>query len=187
MEASDMDTEYKKRGYLSTDFRLFHLKDKEGTPVGYHYHEFYKLLLLRSGCGGYTVDGKRYSLEAGDIVFIDIASDFSGSLAVNAGTDLLITLSGILCLFLDPCWILPQNFTQRRCDRRDILLRLTQLMGVQVHIFHADGGCQNIHIPVVDIAPLGTHCGGAGLISQSFSRVVVILRHHELVQLGGNG
>lgn len=66
-----MEREIEKRGYLLDKFRLFHLKDSCGTQVDYHYHEFCKLLLLRSGSGGYTVDGKRYSLEAGDVVLID--------------------------------------------------------------------------------------------------------------------
>ena len=65
-----METNYEKRGYLLDDFRLFHLKDKNGTTVDYHYHEFCKLLMLRSGSGGYIVDGQRYSLEAGDVVLI---------------------------------------------------------------------------------------------------------------------
>ena len=59
-----------KRGYLLEDYRLFHLNDAQGTKVEYHYHEFCKLLLLRSGSGGYTVEGQRYWLEAGDIVVI---------------------------------------------------------------------------------------------------------------------
>ncbi|MBQ7084006.1 MAG: AraC family ligand binding domain-containing protein, partial [Anaerotignum sp.] len=65
-----MEKNYEKRGYLLDDFRLFHLKDREGTNVDYHYHEFCKLLMLRSGSGGYTVDGQRYSLDTGDIVLI---------------------------------------------------------------------------------------------------------------------
>lgn len=65
-----MEHGYEKRGYLLDDFRLFHLKDREGTNIDYHYHEFCKLLMLRSGSGGYTVDGQRYSLDTGDIVLI---------------------------------------------------------------------------------------------------------------------
>ncbi|MGN1230287.1 MAG: helix-turn-helix domain-containing protein [Anaerotignum sp.] len=65
-----MEKGYEKRGYLLDDFRLFHLQDKNGTTINSHYHEFCKLLLLRSGSGGYTVDGKRYTLEAGDVVLI---------------------------------------------------------------------------------------------------------------------
>ena len=52
-----METNYEKRGYLLDDFRLFHLKDKNGTNIDYHY-------------GGYTVDGQRYDLKTGDAVLI---------------------------------------------------------------------------------------------------------------------
>ena len=65
-----MIKEYKSRGYLLDDFRLFHLSDAQGTQVDYHYHEFCKLLLLCSGSGGYLVEGHRYALQAGDIVLI---------------------------------------------------------------------------------------------------------------------
>lgn len=65
-----MEQNVEKRGYLLEDYRLFHLNDAQGTKIDYHYHEFYKLLLLRSGSGGYTVEGQRYFLEAGDIVLI---------------------------------------------------------------------------------------------------------------------
>ena len=65
-----MVTEYESRGYLLADFRLFHLNDAQGTKVDYHYHEFCKLLLLRSGGGGYMVNGQRYTLEPGDMVLV---------------------------------------------------------------------------------------------------------------------
>ena len=66
-----METDYEKRGYLLEDFRLFHLTDVQGTKVDFHYHEFCKLLLLRSGSGSYSVDGRRYTLVPGDIVRVD--------------------------------------------------------------------------------------------------------------------
>ena len=65
-----MLTDYESRGFLTDDFRLFHLKDAHGTKPEYHYHDFCKLLLLCSGSGGYMVEGQRYNLVAGDIVFI---------------------------------------------------------------------------------------------------------------------
>ena len=65
-----MEQTAEKRGYLLEDYRLFHLKDAQGTRIDYHYHEFYKLLLLHSGSGGYTVEDCRYLLEAGDIILI---------------------------------------------------------------------------------------------------------------------
>ncbi len=65
-----MNFSYEKKGYLMEDFRLFHLKDVQGPKVEYHYHEFYKLLFLISGSGGYSIEGKRYLLNAGDVVFV---------------------------------------------------------------------------------------------------------------------
>ena len=63
-------TEYGSQGYLLDDYRLFHLSEPQNGRVDFHYHEFCKLLLLRSGSGGYWVDGQRYALQAGDVVFI---------------------------------------------------------------------------------------------------------------------
>ena len=65
-----MDESFEKRGYLLEDYRLFHLKDDRGTKVNYHYHEFCKIVLLLSGSGHYTVQGRRYLLRPGDTVLI---------------------------------------------------------------------------------------------------------------------
>ena len=65
-----MDASYEKRGYLSEDFRLFHLKDDRGATVGFHYHEFYKVVFLLSGSGSYNVEGNNYQLVSGDIVLV---------------------------------------------------------------------------------------------------------------------
>ena len=65
-----MPADYEHRGYLLDEFRLFHLNDTQGTKVDYHYHDFCKLLLLRSGGGGYMVNGQRYTLEPGDMVLV---------------------------------------------------------------------------------------------------------------------
>ncbi len=65
-----MSENYSKKGYLLENFRLFHLRDVQGAKVDYHYHEFYKLLFILSGSGGYSIEGKRYQLQAGDIVLV---------------------------------------------------------------------------------------------------------------------
>ena len=66
-----MTPEYESRGYLLDDYRLFHLSEPQKGQIDLHYHEFCKLLLLRSGSGGYWVGGQRYTLQAGDAVFIN--------------------------------------------------------------------------------------------------------------------
>ena len=65
-----MLTQYESRGYLLDEYRLFHLKDAPETKVEAHYHEFHKLLLLRSGSGSYMVAGCHYALQPGDIVLV---------------------------------------------------------------------------------------------------------------------
>lgn len=65
-----MSDTYEKKGYLLEDFRLFHLRDAQGAKLDYHYHEFCKVLFLISGTGGYSIEGKRYLLQAGDIVLV---------------------------------------------------------------------------------------------------------------------
>ena len=63
-------SDYQKKGFLTEDYRLFHLRSDRGTRTEFHYHEFCKILMLVSGSGGYTVDGRRYALQSGDIVLI---------------------------------------------------------------------------------------------------------------------
>ena len=65
-----MNDRYEKKGYLIENFRFFHLDDAQGTNVDYHYHEFYKILILLSGTGSYFVEGMRYALKEGDVVLI---------------------------------------------------------------------------------------------------------------------
>ena len=65
-----MAAQYESRGYLLDDYRLFHLSEPQKGQIEYHYHEFCKLLLLRSGSGGYWIEGQRYTLQPGDAVLI---------------------------------------------------------------------------------------------------------------------
>ena len=97
---------YKKRGYLLENFRLFHLRSAEGAQTDYHYHEFCKILLLISGGGGYFIDGQRYLLRAGDIVLIGNRSIHRPELDTDAPYERIILyispeyLRQFFCLFL---------------------------------------------------------------------------------------
>ena len=64
------DKECEKRGYLSGQFRLFHLKDPVRTAIGYHYHDFDKIIIFLDGSSSYAIEGSSYELEPGDIVIV---------------------------------------------------------------------------------------------------------------------
>lgn len=105
---------YQKRGYLLEDFRLFHLNDAQGTRMDYHYHEFHKLLFILSGTGGYTVEGQRYLLKAGDVVLIGRHSVHRPEFEPGQPYERVI-------LYLSPLFL--QKVSEGGCDLESCFLR----------------------------------------------------------------
>ncbi len=62
--------EYVKKGYLNSEFRLFHLTDRETREVQYHYHDFDKITIFIKGQVTYMIEGKSYELAPYDIVLV---------------------------------------------------------------------------------------------------------------------
>lgn len=62
--------QYVKKGYLNSEFRLFHLTDQETGEVEYHYHDFDKITIFLKGNVTYMVEGKSYELKPYDIVLV---------------------------------------------------------------------------------------------------------------------
>lgn len=62
--------EYKKVGYLTSSFKMFHLKDRERREFSYHYHDFHKILILLRGDVTYCIEGRTYELQPEDIVLV---------------------------------------------------------------------------------------------------------------------
>jgi AraC-like DNA-binding protein len=62
--------QYRERGYLRTQFRVFHLSEPLRGEVPFHYHDFKKILLCLSDEVGYVVEGKQYLLGGGDVILI---------------------------------------------------------------------------------------------------------------------
>jgi len=62
---------YQKRGYLNSDFRIFHLKDQVDTEFDYHTHNFHKITIFISGNVQYFIEGKTYTLNPYDIVLVN--------------------------------------------------------------------------------------------------------------------
>ena len=60
-----------KRGYLNTDYLLFHINDQSKDEHSFHYHEFDKIVVLLSGKASYIIEGREYFLEPGDVLFVN--------------------------------------------------------------------------------------------------------------------
>lgn len=63
--------EYKNVGYLTTSFKMFHLKDDAQKEFTYHYHDFHKILILLRGDVTYCIEGRTYHLKPNDIVLVN--------------------------------------------------------------------------------------------------------------------
>ena len=61
---------YEKRGYLNSDFRLFHLIDTKKQDFEYHYHDFDKIIIFIRGNVTYKIEGCTYKLEPYDIILV---------------------------------------------------------------------------------------------------------------------
>ena len=62
---------YNKRGYLNSDFRIFHLTDTMQKEFSFHYHDFHKITIFIKGNVQYYVEGKTYTLKPYDIVLVN--------------------------------------------------------------------------------------------------------------------
>lgn len=61
---------FQKLGFLNQDFMIFHLRDKADKTYEFHYHDFYKILVLLEGNVTYIVEGRTYALRPYDIVLV---------------------------------------------------------------------------------------------------------------------
>ncbi|MCI5596565.1 MAG: AraC family transcriptional regulator [Lachnospiraceae bacterium] len=62
--------EYRKKGYLKSEFKMFHLVDEKRDEFSYHYHDFAKILIFLRGNVTYHIEGRTYPLEPYDIVLV---------------------------------------------------------------------------------------------------------------------
>lgn len=63
-------TGYEKRGYLNSDFKLFHITDTKQQDFEYHYHDFSKIIIFIRGHVTYRIEGRAYELEPYDIILV---------------------------------------------------------------------------------------------------------------------
>ncbi len=60
----------REKGYLNSEFRLFHLTDQDTKEIDYHYHDFDKITIFIRGKVNYMIEGRSYDLKPYDIVLV---------------------------------------------------------------------------------------------------------------------
>ena len=71
MKNAENITEYAQRGYLDSDFKYFHISDKVTSDIDFHYHDFYKIILILKGNVRYLIEGREYELLPFDFVLVN--------------------------------------------------------------------------------------------------------------------
>ena len=121
-------------------------------------------------------------MDAGNVLFLNVVPDLRGGVLRDTAAHLFIAAAEILSLLQNPPGIPFQQRAKKGGNPRQVRLGLLQLMGVQIDILHALRRRQNIHVPIVHIAPVGGRRRGTGLIVQGLGGVIVIIHHHQPVQ-----
>ena len=114
--------EYKKVGYLTSSFKMFHLKDTERREFGYHYHDFHKILILLSGDVTYTIEGHAYDLRPDDIVLISAGEVHKPVIHSDAPYERIII------------YISPDYLNEYREKENDLTLCLHRARSEQAHV-----------------------------------------------------
>lgn len=114
--------EYKKVGYLTTSFKLFHLKDSKRRDFNYHYHDFHKILILLSGDVTYCIEGHTYRLRPKDIVLINAGEVHKPVIHSDTPYERMIL------------YISPDFLNEYRKDGNDLTRCLRQALTEQSHV-----------------------------------------------------
>ena len=71
---------YEKKGYLNSEFRLFHLTGKESLEIKTHYHDFDKITIFLKGRVSYIIEGKNYDhSQVYDRIIVYISPNFTNA------------------------------------------------------------------------------------------------------------
>lgn len=59
-----------RQSMKNNQFEVFHYRDKKPSNVGIHHHDFYEVYFFLGGNVRFSVEGKQYQLEQGDLLLI---------------------------------------------------------------------------------------------------------------------
>lgn len=65
------EIDYRERGYLKDQYKIFRLSGLPEDEIPFHYHNFMKIFVLLNGNIGYSVEGKEYELRPYDVLLVD--------------------------------------------------------------------------------------------------------------------
>ena len=65
-----MSSSYSREGYLTENYRIFHLRDTAGQERDFHFHDFDKIVILLSGRVDYLVERRAFALQPWDILLV---------------------------------------------------------------------------------------------------------------------
>lgn len=114
--------EYKKIGYLTTSFKMFHIKDTARKEYNYHYHDFHKILILLSGDITYCIEGRTYDLRPNDIVLVNSGEVHKPIIRSDAPYERIII------------YVSPDYLSEYRDEKNDLSLCLRQALSEQSHV-----------------------------------------------------
>lgn len=114
--------EYKKIGYLTTSFKMFHIKDTARKEFHYHYHDFHKILILLSGDVTYCIEGHTYDLLPNDIVLVNAGEVHKPVIHSDAPYERIII------------YVSPDFLDEYREEKNDLTLCLRQARTEQSHV-----------------------------------------------------
>lgn len=114
--------EYKKVGYLTTSFKMFHIKDTAHKEYNYHYHDFHKILILLSGDVTYCIEGRTYDLRPNDIVLVNSGEVHKPVIRSDAPYERIII------------YVSPDYLNEYHDKENDLSLCLRQAMAEQSHV-----------------------------------------------------
>lgn len=99
--------EYEKRGYLNQNFRIFHPIDSCQREFAYHYHDFYKILVLLTGDVTYCIEGKSYELAPFDMVLVNAGEVHRPIIRSSSAYERII-------LYISPEFL--ESYRREQCD-----------------------------------------------------------------------
>ena len=175
-----MDTRYEERGYLTENFRLFHLRDRQLGAIDWHYHTFHKIIVFLSGEGSYAIEGQRYELQPGDLIFVGRGCIHRPEISPDAEYERII-------LYISPEYL---RTLGGDCDLETCFTLARERFG---YVARPQAGRSEIYrlLRELERAPLDSGFGHALLQQSLFLRLIVELtramEQSELKSVSGSG